>query len=94
MLTPAVHVRWARCPGGTALLNLRSGEWRMFSGLGARIWDAIALYGSVEGESAVPVNGDVAATGAAINAYVEQLRAMGLLAEPARRRRFQWGRRR
>ncbi len=76
------------------MLNLKCGQWSMFAGHGARIWDAVTLRGSIAGlaeEMAIPVGGDVAATRAAIDAYLEQLRAMGLLVDsPAPRRRRRW----
>ncbi|WP_407286433.1 hypothetical protein [Streptomyces sp. BP-8] len=93
MLIPAAHVHWARCPGGTAVLNLRSGQWSIFEGDGARIWDAVTLRGSIAGlaeEFAVPVGRDIAATRTAIDAYLVQLRAMGLLTDATARRSRRW----
>ena len=93
MLIPAPRIRSAQCPGGTAVLNLRSGEWQMFEGPGARIWNALVAYGSVAGlaeELAVPAGSDIVATRAAINAYVEGLRDKGLLVETAPSVRRWW----
>ncbi|MFF7705487.1 PqqD family protein [Streptomyces lydicus] len=99
MLTTPAHVHWGRCDEGIAVLDLRSGQWRMFTGTGMRIWDAVTLRGGVEGlaeEVAVPADLDVAVARSAVDSYVDQLRTMGLLVEagPRARRRWWWGRRR
>ncbi|MEU7159196.1 hypothetical protein AB0A98_22575 [Streptomyces chrestomyceticus] len=71
----------------------------MFSGLGARIWDAITLRGGIEGledEIAIPAGHDPGATREAIDTYLTSLIDMGLLLtspgsqQPCRRR---WWRR-
>ncbi|MFJ4342983.1 PqqD family protein [Streptomyces sp. NPDC088915] len=98
MLTVPEHVHWGRCGGGTAVLNLRDGQWRMFSGHGARIWEAVVLRGGIEGlaeEIAIPAGLDVAATHQAVDDYLAGLVDMGLLARvpvQARRRRRRWWR--
>ncbi|MFE4055014.1 hypothetical protein ACFXP3_01685 [Streptomyces sp. NPDC059096] len=97
MLSVPDHVHWARCHGSTAVLDLRSGQWQMFSGTGARIWDAITLHGGTEGlaeEIALPDDLDVAATRTAIDSYVTALLSMGLLvrARPEPRRHRGWRR--
>ncbi|MET9776265.1 hypothetical protein ABZ023_18725 [Streptomyces sp. NPDC006367] len=95
MLTVPPYVHWGRCPGGTAVLNLRDGQWQMFGGTGARVWEAVALRGGAEGlaeEIAVPNGLDVAATRKAVDDYLTALVSMGLLARtparPPRRRRW------
>ncbi|MEW1677811.1 hypothetical protein AB0O47_31935 [Streptomyces noursei] len=97
MLGIPSHVYWARCEGGhTAVLDLHTGSWHMFSNVGARVWDAFALRGGVEGlaeEIAIPAGYDLRATRDAIDAYVLALSDMGLLASHARQRRRKWSRR-
>ena len=91
MLTPAGHVRWARCgPEAIAVLDLRTGTWRMFEGIGARIWTALALHGSADGvadEIAIPAAADPGATRDAVDSYIRRLRDAGLLAEAGPRAR-------
>ncbi|MFE9250966.1 hypothetical protein [Streptomyces sp. NPDC007088] len=82
MLSIPAHVRWGRCRGGTAVLDLRAGRWHMFSGTGARVWDAVALRGGLSGlaeEIAVPGGLNVAAARRAVDAYLAALLDMGLL---------------
>lgn len=84
MLTVPAHVHWARCGDGTAVLNLCTGQWRMFTDLGARIWDAITLRGGTEGlaeEIAIPAGYDPGATRDAVDTYVLSLVDMGLLTD-------------
>ncbi|WLQ35547.1 hypothetical protein P8A18_19940 [Streptomyces castrisilvae] len=67
------------------MLDLKKGQWRMFSGAGERIWLAIALYGVTTGlaeELAVPAGLDVAAARRAVDSYVTHLIDTGLLAPP------------
>lgn len=84
MLTIPAHVHWGRCSGSVAVLNLRTGQWQMFSGVGAHIWDVIALRGSTAGlaeEIAAPA--DVPTPRAAVGTYVTTLIELGLLTEAA-----------
>ncbi|MEV6421702.1 hypothetical protein [Streptomyces sp. NPDC051662] len=85
MLTPAPHIRWARCaPDAVAVLDLRNGTWRMFEGTGARIWAAIVARGCTDGladEIAVPAGADPGATHTALDSYVHELRSTGLLTD-------------
>jgi hypothetical protein len=57
------------------------------------IWDAVTCRGGVEGlaeELAIPAGADVPATRDAINAFVERLCDLGLLADAGPRVRSWW----
>ncbi|MFI1532066.1 hypothetical protein [Streptomyces griseus] len=94
MLSIPDHVHFARCDGGTAVLDLDQGQWHLFTGLGEHVWNRAAMYGSTTGlpeQIAIPASGDIAALRSAVDTFVAQLVDMGLLADTARpavRRRF------
>ncbi|MEE1735505.1 hypothetical protein PUR49_03015 [Streptomyces sp. BE147] len=84
MLTVPEHVHYARCDGGTAVLDLHQGRWHMFTGLGEQVWARVTQYGSITGlaeEIAVPAGLDAGTTRTSVDAYVATLIDMGLLAE-------------
>ncbi|MBH1938978.1 PqqD family protein [Streptomyces sp. AV19] len=101
MLSVPGHVHWAHLEDGTAVLDLHTGQWHLFTGAGARIWDAITQHGDVEGLSeqlAIPAGHDPAtdrdADRDAVATYVRRLQTMGLLtpADPPARTRRWWRR--
>ncbi|MEU5421435.1 PqqD family protein [Streptomyces sp. NPDC020667] len=94
MLSIPSHVHWARVEGGTAVLDLHTGQWHLFTGTGARVWDTIAQHDGVEGLSAqlaLPADGSPTADRDVAD-YVCRLRTMGLLTPtenpPSRARRW------
>ncbi|MER6917033.1 asparagine synthase-related protein [Streptomyces sp. NPDC000594] len=100
VLTPDRGVHWARIPGATAVLSLRTDTWWILDGAMARIWDA-AVEGEdldVLAEELTGPGGDPAATRAAVGAGLDQIRSAGLLTASVRkkpgRRASWWGWRR
>ncbi|MFJ5951319.1 hypothetical protein [Streptomyces noursei] len=80
------------------MFDTQNGQWHMFHGLGAVVWDAITLRGGTDGlaeELAIPAGLDLAATREALDQYLDELRQMGLLTSTTehRRRRRGWWRR-
>ncbi|GAA3085826.1 hypothetical protein GCM10020000_85420 [Streptomyces olivoverticillatus] len=95
MLSIPSHVHWAHVEDGTAALNLHTGQWHLFTGTGAQIWDTIAQHGEVEGLSAqlaLPADGSPAADRDVAD-YVCRLRTMGLLTVENPPARTRWWRR-
>ncbi|WP_372412251.1 PqqD family protein [Streptomyces luteireticuli] len=96
MLSIPPHVHWARMEGSTAVLDLHTGQWHLFTGTGARIWDAITQHGGVDGLSArlaISADGSPIAERDVAD-YVGRLRTMGLLTveNPSARTRWWWRR--
>ncbi|MEU5425930.1 hypothetical protein AB0H73_10015 [Streptomyces olivoreticuli] len=96
MLSIPSHVHWARVEDGTAVLNLHSGQWHLFTGTGAQIWVAITQHGEVEGpfaKFAIPAGG-FPTSDRDVADYVRRLRTMGLVTveNPPARTRWWWRR--
>lgn len=102
MLTPASHVRWAHCDtSAIAVLDLHTGQWRMFEGTAAHLWHALTRHQdthSLAREIAASLGTESTATHAAVLGYLRQLHAAGLLIDtataPVIRRRAPWRRKR
>ncbi len=93
MLIPAPHVHHATSEHGTAVLDVRRGQWLMLDTDASRIWHALTIRGGTTGladEIAVPTGQDPQTVGEQIAAFVGELVATGVLVDtdrPLRQRR-------
>ncbi|MEW1551792.1 PqqD family protein [Streptomyces tsukubensis] len=89
MLTPPSHVHWARCSEDTtAVLDLRSGQWTVLDGAGARIWHTFVEGGDLTllARELSPTS-DLSAARDAIGVYIAHLSGLRLLTPPERKPR-------
>ncbi|MCX4902552.1 hypothetical protein [Streptomyces sp. NBC_00892] len=96
VLIPAPHIHHATSQHGTAVLDVRRGQWLMLDTDASRIWHAVTIRGTTTGladEIAVPAGQDPQAVHGQITAFVDDLTATGVLIDtdwPPRRRRRWW----
>ncbi|MFI1349617.1 PqqD family protein [Streptomyces lydicus] len=93
MLIPGPHVHHATSDHGTAVLDVRRGQWLMLDADASRIWHAVTVRGGTTGladEIAIPTGQDPQTVGEQIAAFVGELVVTGMLVDtdrPPRQRR-------